>query len=323
MDIAFYFVLILVFLGVFGVIESSGMLFMGRGTAASNRIKQRLEAIAGEAEVTTPLRSNRRVLSHNKKLNDYLEKYYWFRQLDDFLRQSGLKINVAQYLTLNGFLLFLALIISILMSASFIQFAFIVFGALALPWYVVRIKKTARLRTIETQLPAVLEMLSQALRAGNAFSGALKVVSVESQEPIASEFRMASDEINFGASTREGILRLANRVDSMDMRFFAIAILIQSESGGNLSELLLNLSALIRSRLKLQKTVRVLAAEGRISAWIMGALPAVFGLVMLYMNYDYIAFFWRDEAGLVLDEYVLALLVVGVIWMRSIITIRV
>jgi tight adherence protein B len=128
-----------------------------------------------------------------------------------------------------------------------------------------------RLEKIEQQMPEALELMSRAMLAGHAFPSALKMVGDEMAEPAAGEFRIVFDEINYGISVPEALNNLAARVPSTDVSYFVISVLIQRETGGNLAELFGKLSALIRERLKLLGTVRVLAAEGKLSAQITGS----------------------------------------------------
>ena len=126
---------------------------------------------------------------------------------------------------------------------------------------------------IERQLPDALDLMTRALRAGHAFSSALKMAGEEMAEPIAGEFRTVHDEVNFGVSLEQALTHLSERVPLTDLRYFVVAVLIQRDSGGNLTEILGNLSQLIRERLKLLAKVKVLSSEGRMSAWILGLMP--------------------------------------------------
>jgi tight adherence protein B len=119
------------------------------------------------------------------------------------------------------------------------------------------------------------------------------------------------------------LLNLANRVPSTDMRYFVVAVLIQRETGGNLTEVLGNLSHLIRERLRLLAKVQVLSAEGRLSGWVMGCLPFVVAAIINVLNPEFMSVLWTDPAGLKVVYLMLFLMVVGALWMRKIIRIRV
>src|SRR5208283_1574049 len=126
-------------------------------------------------------------------------------------------------------------------------------------------KKKQRMKKFETQLPEALELVARTLRAGQAFSGGLGIVSEEFDDPIGTEFERTLDEINFGVSVGEALKNLTLRVDCPDLRFFVVSVSIQRESGGNLSEIIENIAHIVRERFKLMGKIRVLAAEGKMS----------------------------------------------------------
>ena len=151
----------------------------------------------------------------------------------------------------------------------------------------------------------------------------LQIVGNELPEPLAGEFRIAREEINYGVPMNEALQGLAARIPLTDLRYLVIAVLIQRDSGGNLAEILGNISGIIRARLKLVAQVRVLSAEGRMSAWILGLLP--FGVmgVMALSSPAYISMLWTDPSGVRMLWYGLGMIVFGVLWLRQTIRIRV
>jgi tight adherence protein B len=184
-------------------------------------------------------------------------------------------------------------------------------------------KRKLRLRKIDEQLPDALDLISRALKAGHALPSALKMVAEEAQHPIASEFRLAHDEVNYGVAMPAALANLAVRVPSTDVRYFIVALLIQRETGGNLTELLHNISSLVRARLKLFGKIRVLSAEGRMSAWILGLLPFVLAAIINAINPKFMSVLWTDPAGLKMIYAALIMMFFGVLMMRKIINIRV
>jgi tight adherence protein B len=318
-----YLILVLAFLGLFGLIESLIMLWTGRGRTESKRLKQRLQTISGEIPEGSTQRLKRGAYSANAALDRFLKQFQQLDALDTLLRQANQPYSVAQVLATMLGLGAVFLFATLVAASGILTVLLATFIAGVAPLMVLRMLRRSRMNQIEIQLPDALDLLGQSMRAGHAFSSALRTVGVEGPEPIATEFRMTSDEISFGSSIREGILKLANRVDSMDMRYFALAVLIQSETGGNLSNLMLDLAKLIRERLKLRRTVKVLAAEGRLSGWILGLLPFGFAGLMSIINPGYLSFFWTDPGGWPIVKLMAVLLVIGVIWIRSITNIRV
>ena len=323
MDYWGYLILVLAFFGLFGLIESIVMLWSGWAGSESRRLKQRLQAISGELPQSTTQRLKRGAFSANMAINRFLKQFQRLETLETLLRQANQPYSVSQVLTTMATLGFVTLVVTLFARADALVVIFAVITAGISPLLFLRILRSSRMNRLEAQLPDALDLLGQAMRAGHAFSSALRTVGTEGPEPIATEFRTTSDEISFGSSVREGILNLANRVDSMDMRYFALAVLIQSETGGNLSNLMLDLAKLIRERMELRRTVKVLAAEGRLSGWILGLLPFGFAGLMSFMNPGYLSYFWVDPGGFSVVKIMAALLIVGVLWIRSITNIRV
>jgi tight adherence protein B len=149
------------------------------------------------------------------------------------------------------------------------------------------------------------------------------MVGEEMPEPIGGEFRITHEEVNFGISLQQALTNLAARIPSTDVRYFIIAVLIQRESGGNLTELLGSLAALIRERFKLLEKVRVLSAEGRLSAWILSLLPFCVAGIINLINPSFMQVLWTDPVGIKMVGTALTAMVFGVLWMRQIIRIHV
>jgi tight adherence protein B len=226
------------------------------------------------------------------------------------------------------------------LGLSLITFLAALFGTsyLPLPWilrlviagiaallpylYVTRVK-AKRLDRIELQLPDALDLMGRALRAGHAFPTALKMVGDEMSDPIASEFRVAFDEVNFGIAMPEALMNLATRVPGTDLRYFVIAVLIQRETGGNLSELLASISSIIRERLKLMGQVKVLSAEGRLSAWILALLPFGAAFMIQIVNPKFLEVLYTDPTGKKMLALAGIMMLLGIFAMRKIIRIRV
>lgn len=166
-------------------------------------------------------------------------------------------------------------------------------------------------------------MLARSLRAGHAFAAAIQMVGDEFPQPMGGEFRMTFDEINYGVSLNDALANLAHRVPIHDLRYFVIAVLIQRETGGNLAELLDSITALVRERFKLFDKVRVLAAEGKLSAWVLVLLPFVTAGLISLVNPGFLDVLWEDSAGVLVVQTAAVLMVLGVFWIRRIIAIHV
>jgi len=165
--------------------------------------------------------------------------------------------------------------------------------------------------------------MGRAMRAGHSFPSAVKMVADEMAEPLGRDFRVLFDEMNYGVPTNEALMHLAERVPVSDVSYFVVAVMIQRESGGNLAELLDKISVIVRDRLNLLGEIRTLSAEGRLSAIILTALPFGVGLVINVMNPEFLSVLWTDPAGLRMVGVAVFMMILGVLWMRSIIRIRV
>ncbi|HET6787592.1 MAG TPA: type II secretion system F family protein, partial [Aquabacterium sp.] len=274
-------------------------------------------------QIETASLVKKRMLSEVPAIDEMLSRLPKVQSLDAFLAQSGTSVNVASFLGIGLLLFLLGLLLPTIFGLP-LPIALIVAGALLLLWvgHIHRLR-SKRVFMIEQQLPDALELMARAMLAGHAFSSALLIVGTEGPQPIAQEFKTAFDEINYGVSTETALQNLAARVASSDMRFFVVAVLIQSETGGNLADILKSISKLIRERQKLVWQVRVLTAEGRLSAQILTGLPFVLAAVLSIVNRQFISKLWTEPMGLRLVAVALTLMVIGVWWMWRMVKIRI
>jgi tight adherence protein B len=253
----------------------------------------------------------------------FLQRVPRVRTLDRMILQSGLNWTVSKLLTLCLGLFVLGWA-ALALGLNEDLFTSIGAGLLAasIPLAYVRWRKGKRLAKFEQQLPDALDLITRALRAGHAFSAALKMASEELPEPIRSELATVHDEVNFGVSLEQALGHLSERVPLTDLRYFVVAVLIQRESGGNLTEILTNLATLIRERLKLMGKVRVLSSEGRLSAWILGLMPFFLAGVLNLANPEFMKPLWTDPIGVSIVKTLLVLMAIGMLIMRKIVKIR-
>jgi tight adherence protein B len=172
-------------------------------------------------------------------------------------------------------------------------------------------------------LPDGLELVARALRAGHSLGAGIHVVAEEMPDPIAAEFRLVHEQVSFGVSLQQALAGLCERVPLTDYRYFAVAMLIQRQSGGNLTEVLGNLSKLIRERLKLLSRIRILSSEGRMSAWTLAVLPFVLGALLYWVNPTFMRPMWTDPIGLGMLRVLLSMMLLGIIVLSRITKIRV
>jgi tight adherence protein B len=195
------------------------------------------------------------------------------------------------------------------------------FAALPISWLVMKRKK--RLAKFGQQMPEALDLLSRSLRAGHSLNAGFGLVGSELDAPLATEFSRAFEEQNFGIPLDEAIEDMADRIPNMDLRFFATAIVLQRQTGGDLAEILDKISRLIRERLMILGQVQALTGEGRMSGAVLLALPPVLFLVMLKLNYDYVVMLFTDQIGRYMLTAALICQIIGAMVIKKIITIKV
>jgi tight adherence protein B len=193
----------------------------------------------------------------------------------------------------------------------------------ALPFMFLNMKRNRRMREFEENFPEALDLIARALKAGHAFITGLKMVADEMPEPIGPEFRKTFDEQNFGLPLKDALENLTMRVPGLDVRFFATAVLIQRETGGNLSEILENLAHVVRERFKILRQVRVYTAHGRMTGYVLLALPAVLCIALAFINPDHMNLLFRERMGQMLLMVALTMQAIGYFWIRQVVKIEV
>ncbi len=245
------------------------------------------------------------------------------RRLRTLLEQAGMEIKPGKLLLLMGVL---ALGTNVLVDWwSGIALLGLLAGVAVglLPLAIVSIKRQRRLRAFERHFPEAIDLLGRAVRSGHAFSTGVELVGKELPEPVAGEFRATFEEQNLGLPLREALLNLAQRVPLIDVRFFVTALLIQKETGGNLGEILDNLSLTIRERFKILGEVRVRTAQGRLTAAILIALPPLVLLLLRNINPDYVRLLFEDTWGIYMLMVAIVLQLIGSVILWKIVHIEV
>jgi tight adherence protein B len=192
-----------------------------------------------------------------------------------------------------------------------------------LPFFKIFRDRANRIQVFEEQLPDAIDMVKRALRAGHPFSGAIKLVADEMDDPVAGEFGTTFADINYGNDSRRAMLGLLQRVPSVTVMALVTSVLVQRETGGNLAEILERISAVIRGRFKLQRKVKTLSAEGRMSAWILALVPLVLFAVIWVTTPEYLPMLLEEEAGKKMIIYGAISSIVGIFWIKKIIRIEV
>lgn len=191
------------------------------------------------------------------------------------------------------------------------------------PFLRIRHARAQRFAKLEEQLPDAIDVLRRALRAGHPLGACLKLVAEDMPQPIAKEFELAFADISYGNDVRRAFLGFLERVPSVTVMSFVTAVLVQRETGGNLAEVLDQISRVVRGRFKFFRKVRTLSAEGRMSAWVLALVPLVLFSLISYTSPDYLPLLTHDPTGRKLIMAAAGLALLGVLWIRKLLRIEV
>ena len=318
-------VYLLVFCSVLLLAWGLWQAWQSRHSPGAGRVARRLRAMqtASDEHSAAVSITKERLYSQHAQWQRALQRMPGVASLDRLLLQSGKNWNVARFMAWTLLCLLIGVVLASLLSLPWLMRVLLAPACAALPYWLVVRARNRRQARIEQQLPDALDLMARAMRAGHAFPTALKMVGEEMTAPLADEFRAVFDEVNFGVGMADALVGLAARVPSTDLRYFVIAVLIQRETGGNLTELLASISAIIRDRLKLMGQVRVLSAEGRMSAWVLGLLPFGAALMMQLMNPQFLALLYQDRGGRKMIMMAAGMLLLGVLVIRRVVRIRI
>jgi tight adherence protein B len=192
-----------------------------------------------------------------------------------------------------------------------------------MPYSYASYRRSKRFHKFEELFPEAIDTLARAVRAGHAFTTALELIANEISDPIATEFRKLFEEQKFGLPVRDALMNLTERVPLVDVKFFVTAVMLQRETGGNLAEILDNLSYVIRERFKIMRQVRVYTAQGRLTMMLLMGLPPIIVVAMLLMNPSFIRPLFADPIGHTAVVIGIILQTIGYFVIRKIIQIQV
>ena len=263
------------------------------------------------------------VMSKIPALDNLLRRSPQIAGLQTLLEQADVKSragNVLLLCVLSG----AGLALIVLLFTGFPQFAWLalILGAF-LPYSYANYKRSKRFSKFEEIFPEAIDTLARAVRAGHAFTTALELIASEIAEPVASEFRKLYEEQKFGLPVRDALINLTERVPLVDVKFFVTAVMLQRETGGNLAEILDNLSYVIRERFKIMRQVRVHTAQGRMTMMLLMGLPPIIVVTMQAMNPTFIRPLFDDPIGHALIVVGITLQTLGYFVIRKIIQIQV
>jgi len=316
-----FLVFVLVALAVFFVIS-----MFDQRSAQARLIKERLESErkaperAPDEELAL-LRDEQ--LSQIPALDNLLRRSARVSAIQKVLAQAGMNMRAGNFLGLCVVTGIAGAIVAYGLSKKFEITWIALLVGFVLPYSYVSFKRNKRFEKFEELFPEAIDTLARAVRAGHAFTTALEMITNEVSEPVSSEFRQLFEEQKFGMPVRDALLNLTERMPLVDVKFFVTAVMLQRETGGNLAEILDNLSYVIRERFKIQRQVRVYTAQGRLTMALLMGMPPIIVTVMVILNPSFIRPLFSDPIGHTLLVAGITLQTIGYFVIRKIIKIQV
>jgi tight adherence protein B len=313
----------------FAVATFAVVILFTRPSATARVVERRLAGMRMAGNPAVPAENGpaellkQTILSEIKWLNQLLERWGMAHKISVLLAQAESSWSVSTVLLAGGVLGLMGFAIARFWLDDLIPE--LIAGALgaALPILVLRAKGASRLRRFNQKLPAALDLMARALRAGHSVGAAIEIVAQEGGEPLRSEFREVYKQHSFGLPQRDALLQLGRRVPSADLQIVITAMLVQKETGGNLVEILERTTAVLRDRMRIQGELRIRTAQGRLTGWILCLLPVVMFVLISLANPGYSDVLVHDPVGRKLTYAGIAMMAVGGLMIRKIVRIKV
>jgi tight adherence protein B len=316
---------LIVFVVVAGIVAAASLGALRLpGAMAERRMERRLREVAYQTEPSTgqpqsfirqqtegPLPALDRVFGGNGSA------------LSRLIEQSGVNTSASTIVLVSIGMGVIVVLVTMMFIRLPLVWPIAAAVGCAVPTLWLRYKRSVRMKRFEEQFPEALDLLSRAIRAGHAFTTAMGMVADEVPAPVGAEFKKSFDQQNFGLPLKDALDDFTRRVPLLDVRFFAIAVLIQRETGGNLSEILDNLAHVVRERFKILRQVRVHTAHGRFTGYVLLALPAALGIALTFINPEHMRLLFEERMGQLMIMAGIVMQAVGYVWIRQVIKIEV
>ncbi len=317
------FIFAAIAIGIGGMIFAAAMVFGG----SNEQVEDRLTSLTknggrgvSKLEIESASILRRPLDEHASSLDEFVSR---FMNLEAFIEQSGLSLTVTKFVGMTVAFAVGAGAVCYAFSPwiSLVPIAAITVGLLPLTyvWWV----RKSRLAKFGQQLPEALDLMAQALRAGQSLPAGIQLVGQQMKEPLGPEFHRAFEEQNLGVALTDTLVDMADRIPDLDLQFFVTAVVLQRQTGGDLAEILDKIGHLIRERYQIKGQIQALTGEGRMSGAVLLAMPPGLFLMMLKLNYKYEMLLFTDELGQYMLCGAIFLQLVGAYAIKKIIDIKV
>ena len=306
-----------------GILGAYWLFVVRPESHAQRAFWRRLKVKAPTQEMRSRLLKQAQQLSAVPSLDAALRRgHNALKPLELLIEQSGNRMTVASFLLMSATCAAAAVYMVVEFTGS--VWLGLGIGALAstVPTSVLRFQRTRRILKFEEQFPEALALISRALKAGHTFTTGLSMVAEEMPAPIGREFKLLYDQQNYGMPLPDALKEFARRVWLLDARFFVTAVLIQRESGGNLSEILDNIANVIRDRFRVKRQIRVISAHARMTGFVLVCVPPALAVVLFFLNPDHLRTLTGSPLGMKLIYAAIGMQVTGSLIIRQMVRLE-
>ena len=287
------------------------------------RLHERTAAVAKSRQSPAANILRKQLGQENKLMDRLLAKLAPVEKIQKVFEQAGITWAATRFLVNAASVALLAILVLIVLEVSPIFAVGLGVMIVLLPLMAISMKGKIRKKKLNYQLPDVFDMLCQALRAGHSLASGIQLVGQQLPDPAGTEFYRCFQEQNLGLKLEDAMKNMADRVDLLDMRFFVTAVTVQRQTGGDLAEILEKISAVIRDRIKILGQVKALTAEGRLSGWVLSALPVLVFFVAKALNPEYVNILLYEKQGQFMLGAAVVMQIMGMLMIKKIVNIKI
>jgi tight adherence protein B len=314
---------LLIFLTAFSVFLAIYFVLVEKQSSPKAELKRRLQRMARSGAKELPDEVRAEITRETSATDKFFAQLGPTRNLDRKLDQAGLQMTVTSFVAIS-FLLALACATAVLLRTHSLVFSAVTaLATIAAAEFFLRFKKQKRTDRFTEQFPDALTMISRSLRAGHSFTTAIQLVGQEIPSPVGELFKTAYDQQLLGLRITDALTNINERIESLDLKFFTTVVSINADTGGNLSEILDKLSLTIRERLRIRRQVSVYTAQGRMSGYVLGALPLIAFVAFNILNPEYESALLSEPLGKYILAFAACMQLIGLFVIRNIIRIRI
>lgn len=313
----------LVFLSVFCLLAAAGVSLIERHSSPKTELKRRLQGMARQKGSEVPEELRVALTSGVSRAERFLARVPFTRNLAKTLNHAGIRISGVSFVALTAFAALALAVTAVLLSGRFLIGMLVAATVVLLAALLLKVRIRRRNAKFTEHFPEALSIISRSLRAGHSFTTAVQLVGQEIPAPVGPLFQGAYDQQQLGLRMTDALAGMNQKIESLDMRFFTTAVSINSDVGGNLSEVLDKLALTIKDRLRIYRQVQVYTAQGRMSGYVLGALPVVVFGMFSVMNPEYESVLLKETLGRYVLLFAALLQVAGLLIISKIIKIRI